>query len=102
MISNEELKSLKPGDRVRIVREWTGVNQALDGSMDHWLGKIMTVKYGIKNNAVRMVEDEGERSFASVDYSGWFWYQDMIDEIIDEAAESAAPLSMDEIALLYA
>lgn len=102
MITHDEFKSLQPGDRVRIVSSWTTGQQALGGEMDHWLGKIMTVKYGIKNNAVRMVEDEGERSFASVDYSGWFWYQDMIDEIIDEAAESAAPLSMDEIALLYA
>lgn len=103
MITHDEFKSLQPGDRVRIVSSWTTGQQALGGEMDHWLGKVMTIKYGLRGDAVRMVEDEGERTFAEEsNYSGWFWYEGMIDEIVDDAVETLGPLSMDEIALLYA
>lgn len=67
----------KVGDRVLIVPQWpVGAGQNPDGSMDHWLGQVMTIRI-VEDNRFRpyykMEEDERE-----YDGSGWFWFPGMI------------------------
>lgn len=72
----------KVGDRVRIVDEWgEGCNQNLEGLMDGWLGKVMTIRdtylFGNYFNYF-MEEDEGE----------WAWNDSCIVGLADcEKAE---------------
>lgn len=66
----------KPGDRVRIVEKWgAGCNQAPDGSMDKWLGKVMTIRGVYKTSGsvrwYKMVEDE--REYNDNAEPGWDW-----------------------------
>lgn len=86
-----DLKELKPGDRVRIVNEWTNdCMQAISGAMDHWLGRVMTV--GTVNSAyATMIEDAGE---CSSQYNGhWYWTAQAIDSIVSggEARDDDEP-----------
>lgn len=66
----------KPGDRVRIVEKWgPGCHQAPDGSMDKWLGKVMTVRGVHKTDGpamwYKMIEDK--REYNGNDTPGWNW-----------------------------
>lgn len=71
----------KVGDKVRITTDksksscWNS-----DGKMDHWLGKVMTIKSGIY--VYTMIEDQEEN-----DGNGWFWNDYMIDCLVDEYKE---------------
>lgn len=59
----------KVGDKVRIVSKWGGrCWQNLDGEMDKWLGKVMTVRYVDEHWGYKMQEDEREH-----DGCGWYW-----------------------------
>lgn len=82
----------KVGDRVRIVDHRTAV-MADDGKMDHWLGKIMTIKHIEERRTsgvvyYKMVEDEKE-FFGN----GWYWD----DECIAGLAEIDGDWTEDEI-----
>lgn len=87
MISESNFNSLKPGDKVKIIDawlpeeddEWYPCNENEEGKMDHWLGKVMTVR-GVCNfsNDVRMVEDIHE----GVNADGWYWNRYCIDKIL--------------------
>ena len=69
-----DVSTLCTGDKVRIVSKWGyGCYENLDGEMDKYLGKIMTVK-SVESDTVRMFEDGGQ----------WHWYPDAIDETVDE------------------
>lgn len=73
MISEESFKSLKPGNKVRIVSSWPSDRSAGEnnrGEMDCWLGKTMTVK-GFSWTKIRMVEDNGR----------WIWNRHAIAAI---------------------
>lgn len=78
----QELRTLQPGDRVRIVSERLGANWNEEGRMDHWLGKIMTVRTAaaVCIRSVHMVEDQEEYG----DGRGWAWFPHMIDCVIME------------------
>ena len=65
----------KPGDKVRIVKQWNDDRQNSEGKMDHWLGKTMTVR-SCERNFYTMMEDRGERLKRA---GGWCWYESMID-----------------------
>lgn len=58
----------KVGDRVRIVGKWVSGKQACDGEMNHWLGKVMTVRTVGRNGWYKMEEDKSEYGG-----DGWFW-----------------------------
>lgn len=82
----------KVGDRVRIVDHRTAT-MADDGKMDHWLGKIMTIKHIEERRAsgvtyYKMVEDE-EEFFGN----GWYWD----DECIAGLAETDGGWTEEEI-----
>jgi hypothetical protein len=65
----------KVGDKVRIVKNWDKVNKSYvnpSGQMDHWLGKVMTIKR-LDGNHYKMVEDITEHC------GGWYWFDDMIE-----------------------
>ena len=65
----------KPGDKVRIVRQWNKKSiQNSEGKMDHWLGKIMTIN-SCMGRIYTMMEDYGEQ----LDEAGWIWNESMID-----------------------
>lgn len=75
-----DLKELKPGDRVKIVNEWTnGCRQAVNGAMDHWLGRVMTVRT-VNRVYATMIEDAGECS--GQDNGHWYWTAPSIDSIV--------------------
>lgn len=89
MINEFDFESLKPGDKVKIVDAWLPkededgawgpCNENEEGEMDHWLGKVMTVRE-VSNfsNDVRMVEDIHEGIYTD----GWYWNRYCIDEIL--------------------
>ena len=76
-----DIKSLHPGDRVRIVYMWNNnSNENIDGLMDEYLGAIMTVHKTIpEHNCVEMEEDEQE----------WWWNGFTIAEVIDDDIQPA-------------
>lgn len=88
MISESDFDSLKPGDKVKIIDAWLPkeghrarslCDENEEGRMDHWLGKIMTVRrVNISTNTVSMVEDANERIRAD----GWYWNRYCIDKIL--------------------
>ena len=64
----------KVGDKVRIVSEWgKGCWQNLNGEMDKWLGKVMTVRR-VGATTYRMVEDTEDN-----DWGGWVWKENCIE-----------------------
>lgn len=73
----KEFENLKPGYKVRIVSEKTGVHWNILGSMDKWLGKVMTVRKNF-GKIVIMEEDAKEN------YGGWWWYPEMIDCVVNK------------------
>lgn len=83
-----DLKELKPGDRVKIVDEWTDMCMASSlGEMDHWLGKVMTVR-SVNSVYAMMIEDEGE---CEGQYEGhWYWFEPAIDCIVSRSVGSEA------------
>lgn len=83
-----DISTLCTGDKVRIVSKWGyGCYENLDGEMDKYLGKIMTVK-SVDTDTVRMFEDGEE----------WYWYPDAIDDIVDEC--DAEPATQEELLAL--
>lgn len=77
-ITAEELRTLRPGDRVKIVDQWLyhPGYQNTNGKMDHWLGKIMTVRSRY-NLGVKMVEDVHE-----LNGDGWSWNHTLIERVL--------------------
>ena len=83
-----DIKTLYPGDKVRIVSKWNcECYENIYGEMDKYLGKIMTVKR-VDLDAVRMFEDGGM----------WSWYPAAIDEIVDEC--DIEPATQEELLAL--
>ena len=78
-MTKKEFKSLKVGDKVRIVRAVPKKNDSpmLIESMEKYLGKIMTIKKWdvsiFSNDVVRMEEDNGQ----------WIWDAKMIEKKVD-------------------
>ena len=69
----------KVGDKVRIVSKWgEGCGQNERGKMDKWLGKVMTVRYVIKQ-WYQMVEDSTENGGC-----GWYWHENNIEGLACE------------------
>jgi hypothetical protein len=72
----------KIGDRVRIVDKWNaGTNENPSGRMDHWLGKVMTIRF-VSAHYYEMVEDQSENSGY-----GWYWNDDCIAGLEKEHAQ---------------
>lgn len=73
-IEFEEVKTMyNVGDKVRIVSEWgPGCHQNLEGAMDHWLGKIMTIDK-VLSDRYFMVEDEG----------CWSWFEPAVSGLAE-------------------
>lgn len=84
----------KVGDKVRIVNKWgEGCHQNLDGEMDKWLGKVMTIRevdYTI--SCYRMEEDKGEH-----DSGGWYWFEKSIKGF---ACENKIVITTDDVETL--
>ena len=77
--SEENKMKYKVGDKVRIVSEWgKGCCQSLNGEMDKWLGKVMTVRY-VGINLYRMVEDIEDN-----EGGGWIWTERSIEGLACE------------------
>ena len=71
--SEENKMKYKVGDKVRIVSKWgKGCCRSLNGKMDKWLGKIMTVRY-VGITLYRMVEDREDN-----EWGGWVWTENCI------------------------
>ncbi len=80
---------LVPGVKVRIIDDWDQIDghrwENLDGLMDKWLGKVMTIRevsdsefdWGLEKRYL-MVEDEDD------DGGGWLWWANGFSEVIYE------------------
>lgn len=77
-------RKYKVGDRVRIVNKWGPKNTTINkcGKMDHWLGKIMTIRSNPYDAYYIMYEDENENGGG-----GWAWSSDDIAGLADEPAK---------------
>lgn len=87
----KEFNTLKPGDKVRIVKEAKDGWDWADG-MNIWLGKIMTVRE-INPDCIRMEEDADCISMGEdrVVLWSWKWYREMIEcKVEDEPVEAKA------------
>lgn len=74
MFSYRKRLKYKPGDRVRIVSKWAPDSLCnREGQMDHWLGKVMTIRSVTYNDYYHMYEDQNEYGG-----DGWFWFPNMI------------------------
>ena len=71
-MTREEFAALKPGHKVRIVKEKIGYNWNRDGEMDKWLGKVMTVTRKEDKFAI-MEEDKDEWGEC------WLWFPELIE-----------------------
>lgn len=71
-MTQEEFNTLKPGDKVRIVKERTKDYWNSMGLMDKWLGQVMTVR-GNGCFGIKMEEDKSEW------VDGWNWFPEMIE-----------------------
>lgn len=81
-MTQKEFNTLKPGDKVRIVKEKTGGNWNVNGLMDKWFGKVMTVRERDLFIA-KMEEDKYEWP------NGWSWFPKMIEcKVEDEPVEA--------------
>lgn len=81
-MTQKEFEALKPGDKVRIVKEKGADGWNLDGLMDKWLGKVMTVR-GIDLFIAKMEEDKDEW------VDGWYWSPGMIEcKVEDDPVEA--------------
>lgn len=86
----KDFKNLKVGDKVRITDKKYGEFWNDNGLMDHWLGKVMTVReiltprvvHGKDVVRVKMKEDTEECGGG-----GWFWQAEMIAEKIEPVKE---------------
>ena len=65
------------GDKVKIVSKKVGNRWNVNGLMDKWLGKVMTVKE-VYPTYCKMEEDKNEWSI-----DGWNWYPEMIERRVD-------------------
>ena len=85
-MTQEEVNTLKPGDKVRIVKEKKGGVWNDEGMMDKWMGKVMTVReiseiFG--NFHAKMEEDKEEY------INGWWWHAEMIECKVEDAPAEA-------------
>lgn len=68
------MSKYKIGDKVRIVSKWNmKTNENSEGRMDHWRGKVMTIKGITESGRYKMREDEKE--FCG---RGWTWNEHCI------------------------
>lgn len=78
----EEFKTLKPGDKVKIIDTPVSKTKCGVEPMDKWCGKIMTVRGDECHErffpSIHMVEDFDDIFF------GWCWYPWMIDKKVTE------------------
>lgn len=88
MVSRDELYA---GIQVRIIDSWDELPEldhweAPGNEMDHWLGKVMTVK-SFKDGWIKMVEDQetGER------HGGWLWKENGFAEIVGDPMDKFDP-----------
>lgn len=87
-MTQEEFNTLKPGDKVRIVKKKTGKKWNDKGLMDKWLGKVMTVRGKDKNfcGVVFLSMEEDRKEYLG---GGWSWFPEMIEcKVEDEPAEA--------------
>lgn len=84
------MSKYKVGDKVRIVSAWgEGSIHNTRGKMDHWLGKIMTIR-NADGCCYRMVEDLMEN------YScGWAWNDAMIAGLAESESSTKTKSSKD-------
>ena len=77
----------KIGDKVTVKRK--GSNWNPDGKMDHWLGKVMTIKvYDNNDDTYKMYEDISEH-----DGVGWWWSEKDL-ELYESAPEENISIVM--------
>lgn len=71
----------KIGDKVRIVDSWNeNTNENKDGLMDHWLGKVMTIRDVQYDHYYYMEEDRNEYLG-----EGWRWNEACIAGLASDA-----------------
>lgn len=77
-MTQEEMSTLRPGDKVKIVDIWVdGCNQAPDGAMDKFLGQVVTVRDVFTHfNFIHILEDDNS-------WGGWNWFPESIECVVE-------------------
>ncbi len=84
------MSKYKVGDKVRIVSAWgKGSIHNTQGKMDHWLGKIMTIRIA-ESGYYHMQEDWKESSGC-----GWAWNEAMIAGLVESKSSTETKSSKD-------
>lgn len=94
-MTQEEFNTLKPGDKVRIVKEKTGYNWNVNGLMDKWLGEVMTVRGNLETyfgEAYRLMEEDRKEYKGE----GWHWYRNMIECKVEDAPADCLVMEREE------
>ena len=97
-MTQEEFSALKPGDKVRIVKEKTGFSWNRAGLMDKWLGQVMTVREN-ECFGIRMEEDKNDQTY-SLDSLGWYWGPEMIECKVEDAPAEAKDKKEDKMRIV--
>lgn len=87
-MTQEEFNTLKPGDKVRIVKEKLWHDWDNEGLMDKWLGKVMTVRGIVRTfySTIYILLKEDKDEFNG---HGGQWLPEMIEcKVEDEPAEA--------------
>ena len=96
-----DVKTLSPGDTVKIVGEWcSGCHQNNDGEMDHWLGKMMTVREVVDDGDSYGMYVEMEEDINEYDGDGWDWFPAAIECVISCAADNDNEFYIDDAELM--
>lgn len=77
------ISALSPGDQVLIVPEWMGDKHSYAGEMDKYLNTVLTVK----RIEIDSCDSDGSFFKAIEDHGEWYWYNEMIAEIISPDSE---------------
>ena len=83
-MDKKKFAELKVGDKVRIVSKKDGEMWDIDGGMDKWLGKVMTVrrKTSFFGYDVILMEEDYKTALTVFGY-GWGWFPHMIAEKVE-------------------
>ena len=96
-MTQEEFSTLKPGDKVRIVKEKVGGVWNDEGMMDKWMGKVMTVREipEIFGTFYARMEDDKEEYI-----KGWWWHAEMIEYKVEDGPSNAKAQKEDKMRIV--
>jgi len=91
-----DVKSLRPGDKLRVVSKAPCNFVAWNPKMEKWLGEVVTVYRVTKAGSVLIEEDKYECAFHQEVDGRWYWPCSFFDEVVSES-EPPVPATKTEL-----